>query len=98
MVATTTSASALAAGSTLSRVDPADRSGAVALLTLLAGCFMIAAALMRAGRYTRFVSHSVMTGFLTGVAANMILGQVADFTGAPAHDSRAADHRWLVDL
>jgi SulP family sulfate permease len=89
MVVTTTSASALAAGSTLSRVDPADRSGAVALLALLAGCFMIAAAVVRAGRYTRFVSHSVMTGFLTGVAANMILGQVADFTGAPAHGSFA---------
>jgi SulP family sulfate permease len=89
MVVTTTSASALAAGSTLSRVDPADRSGAVALLALFAGCFMIAAALLRAGRYTRFVSHSVMTGFLTGVAANMILGQVADFTGAAAHGSFA---------
>jgi SulP family sulfate permease len=35
-------------------------------------------------RPTRFVSFSVMIGFLTGIAANMIFGQIPDLTGASA--------------
>ncbi len=84
MVITTTSAAALAAGSGISGVAPADRAGALALLTLLAGAFMVVAGILRLGRYTRFVSHSVMLGFLTGIAVNIILGQLSDLTGAPA--------------
>lgn len=87
MVVTTTSAAALAAGSALSGVDPNQRPGALTLLTLLAGAVMVAAALLHAGRYTRFVSHSVMTGFLTGVSANIILGQIPNLLGVPAHGS-----------
>src|SRR5262249_44710115 len=84
MVVTTTSAAALAAGSALSSVAPADRTDALFLLTLLAGAVMVVAGLFHLGRYTRFVSHSVMVGFLTGVAANIIFGQIPDLTGATA--------------
>lgn len=84
MVITTTSAAALAAGSALSEVDPADRAGALALLTLLAGAFMVVAGILRLGRYTRFVSHSVMLGFLTGIGLNIVLGQLPDLGGAPS--------------
>ena len=48
---------------------------------------MIAAGLFRLGRYTRFVSVSVMMGFLTGVAVNIILGQLPDLAGADAEGS-----------
>lgn len=82
MVVTTTSASALAAGSALSGVAPEDRQGALVLLTLIAGALMIAAAVLRLGRYTRFVSHSVMTGFLAGIAANIVFGQLPELLGA----------------
>jgi SulP family sulfate permease len=37
--------------------------------------------LLRAGRLVRFVSHAVMTGFLAGVAALLILDQSAPFVG-----------------
>lgn len=84
MVIAPTSAAALAAGSALSSLDPGDRGEALFWITLLAGGFMVAAGLLRLGRYVRFVSHSVMTGFLTGVAFNIVLGQVPDLTGAPA--------------
>jgi sulfate permease, SulP family len=84
MVVTTTSASALAAGSALAGVAPGDRASALALVTLLAGAMMVIAGAIRLGRFTRFVSHSVMTGFLTGVAVNIILGQLPDLTGASA--------------
>jgi sulfate permease, SulP family len=89
MVVTTTSASALAAGSAVAGLPAADRASAVTLVTLLAGLAMVAAAVLRLGRFTRFVSHSVMTGFLTGVAVNIILGQLPDLTGASVSGAHA---------
>ena len=87
MVITTTSAAALAAGSALQGVPPDDRPAAIPLLVIMVGIVLVAAGLARLGRYTRFVSYSVMIGFLTGIAVNIVCGQVADLTGAPAHGS-----------
>ncbi len=87
MVITTTSAAALAAGSTLSGVADADRADALFLLTVLAGIAMVVAGVFRLGRYTRFVSHSVMIGFLTGVGVNIIFGQIPDLLGVSASGS-----------
>ncbi len=84
MVITTTSAAALAAGEAISTLPPDERTGALFLLTLLAGAAMIVAGIVRLGRYTRFVSHSVMVGFLSGVAVNIVLGQIPDLTGTRA--------------
>jgi SulP family sulfate permease len=81
MVITTTTAAALAAGSALATVPDEDRTEALFLLTVLAGAVMLVAGLLKLGRYTRFVSHSVMIGFLTGVAVNIVLGQFGDLTG-----------------
>ncbi|WP_280439054.1 SulP family inorganic anion transporter [Nocardia cyriacigeorgica] len=89
MVVTATSASALAAGSALTGVAPEDRAAALTMLTLIAGVMMILAAVLRLGRYTRFVSHSVMTGFLIGVSANIVFGQLAQLTGVRADDDLA---------
>jgi sulfate permease, SulP family len=85
MVITTTSAAALAAGSALQGVAPAQRPEAVVLLTLLAGVALAVAGILRLGRYTRFVSFSVMIGFLTGIAVNIVCSQLADLTGTTAH-------------
>ncbi|RZK71752.1 MAG: SulP family inorganic anion transporter [Rhodococcus sp. (in: high G+C Gram-positive bacteria)] len=98
MVITTTSASALAAGSALAEVPDADKSSALILLTLLAGAIMIVAALLRLGRYTRFVSHSVMTGFFTGIAVNIVFGQFPDLAGADAEGSFSAEKAFGVLL
>lgn len=84
MVVTTTTAGALAAGSALEGVDAADRPQALLLLTVIAGVVMIVAGVARLGRYTRFVSHSVMTGFLTGISVNIVLSQLPGLTGADA--------------
>ena len=84
MVITTTSAAALAAGSALQKVPPAQRSDALLVLTLLAGVVLVVAALAHLGRYIRFVSYSVMLGFLTGVAVNIVLGQLPDMLGVDA--------------
>lgn len=84
MVITTTSAAALAAGSALQDVAPAQRPAAVSLLVVMVGIVLVAAGLARLGRYTRFVSYSVMIGFLSGVAVNIVCSQVPDLTGAAA--------------
>ena len=77
MVITTTSAAALAAGSALQGVPADDRPAAVPLLVIMVGIVLVAAGLVRLGRYTRFVSYSVMIGFLTGIAVNIVCGQIA---------------------
>lgn len=84
MVITTTTASALAAGSALAAVDPDDRPASLFLLVILASALMVLAGILKLGRYTRFVSHSVMIGFLTGVAANIVFSQIPDLTGVAA--------------
>ena len=89
MVITPTTAAALAAGSAVVGFDADQRPEALFLLTVLAGLVMIAAGLLRLGRYTRFVSHAVMTGFLTGVAVNIICGQLGDLTGIAAEGANA---------
>ena len=89
MVITPTTAAAIAAGSAVVGFDADQRPEALFLLTVLAGIVMIAAGLLRLGRYTRFVSHAVMTGFLTGIAVNIICGQLDDLTGIAAEGSNA---------
>ena len=94
MVITTTSAAALAAGSALAGYADDDRSAAMVLLTLLAGALMIVAALLRLSRYIRFVSYSVMLGFLTGIAANIILGQIPVLLGVDAAGNISLVKAW----
>jgi SulP family sulfate permease len=84
MLIATTSAAALAGGSAVASLPSADRTSALFLVTVIAGIAMVLAGLARLGKYTRFVSHSVMLGFLTGVALNIIFGQLADLTGTTA--------------
>ncbi|MFE1595010.1 SulP family inorganic anion transporter [Nocardia sp. NPDC058705] len=98
MVVTTTSASALAVGSTMSEVEPEQRAGAIVMLTLVAGAMMIVAAILRLGKYTRFVSHSVMTGFLLGISANILFGQLPSLLGAPVQGALAVQKALHVML
>jgi SulP family sulfate permease len=67
-----------------SRDDPA-RS--LFTLTILTGVVMIVAGLLRLGSLLRFVSNSVMTGFVTAVGINIVLGQLNDFSGYDASGS-----------
>jgi sulfate permease, SulP family len=96
MVVTTTTAAALAAGSALGDFSGADRPEALFVLTVLAGVLMVVAGILRWGRFTRFVSVSVLTGFLSGVAVNIILGQLADLLGSPQKGNPAVVKAWNV--
>ncbi len=48
---------------------------------ILIGVFQLLLGLFRLGWITRFIPFSVMTGFMTGVAVLIIIGQLGDFTG-----------------
>jgi SulP family sulfate permease len=78
---TTTGAAALAAGSVLYEKSDAERAGSLALLVLIAGLFALVLGWLRLAKYTRFVSYSVMTGFLSGVAVLIVLSQASAITG-----------------
>jgi len=74
-------------------------------LALFTGVFMLVAGFLKLGRLMRFVSHSVMVGFMNGVALLIILGQLRNFTGYSSAQSnkvaQAADllfHIGHVDL
>ncbi len=65
-----------------------DNSGAaVFTLSTLVGIVMITAGMLRLGTMLRFVSNTVLVGFVTGVGVNIIAGQVNDFTGYDAEGS-----------
>jgi SulP family sulfate permease len=76
-----TSAMALAVGEALAGYSGDEKSGALLTLTLLVGLVALALGLLKLGTLTRFVSNSVMTGFLTGIAVLIVLGQLGDLTG-----------------
>jgi SulP family sulfate permease len=94
MVITTTSAAALAAGSAVAAVPAEERPRALFLLTMIAGALMVLAGIAKLGRYTRFVPHSVMIGFLSGVSANIIFSQLPDLVGAEADGPFALAKAW----
>lgn len=77
----TTSASALAAGQAVASCPPAQRDRALFLLVLLTGTFLAIFGLLRLGRLVRFVSHAVMTGFISGVAVVLVLDQLSPLMG-----------------
>ncbi len=68
---------------------PAVHSGdnqarALFTLSVLTGVVMLAAGLLRLGSVLRYVSNTVMTGFISAVGVNIILGQLANLTGYKA--------------
>lgn len=81
MQISTTSASALAAGQAIGNYPAEQRDGALFLLVVLVGIFLLVFALLKLGQLVRFVSHAVMTGFLIGVAVVLVLDQLAPLVG-----------------
>jgi len=61
-----------------------DPARALFTLSVLTGIVMLAAGLLRLGSVLRFVSNVVMVGFINAVGVNIVLGQLANFTGYAA--------------
>ena len=82
MAVINTSAMALVVYSALAGyTDGEEKTSALVVLTILVGAFQLLLGILKLGYLTRFISNSVMTGFLTGIAVIIILGQLGDFTG-----------------
>lgn len=81
MLVTTTSAAALATSDSLSGLSAGEKAGALFLLTTLVGVIQVIAGFLQLGRFVRFVSHSVMVGFLSGIAVLIVLGQIPTIVG-----------------
>ena len=96
MIVATTSAAALMAGQALADVPSDERDSAVFTMVILVGIFQLVFGFLGLGRLTRFVSYSVMTGFVIGIAVLTILTQLATVTGyTTAGDNRVAE---VLDL
>jgi SulP family sulfate permease len=71
----------------LAFIDPdarLDAYEAMFLLAVLIGIIQIAVAVLRLGDLTRYISESVVTGFIVGAAFLTIIGQVANALGVKA--------------
>ncbi len=82
-----------------------DPTRALVTLGVLTGIVMLVAGFLKLGTLLRFVSNSVMTGFISAVGVNIVLGQVGDFTGYDSDGgnriARTIDtiiHPWRMDL
>ncbi|MDK2890968.1 MAG: sulfate permease, SulP family [Methanoculleus sp.] len=67
--------------SVLAPVPATDVPATLFVLTLLVGLFQLGFGLVKAGSLTRFVSNAVLTGFVTGAALLIVLGQLGNLTG-----------------
>ena len=94
MVIATTSAAALGTAEALDDIPADEIDSLLGTLVFLVGVFALLAGVLKLGRYTRFVSHSVMTGFLTGVSLILILSQFGDFVGYPATGANSVAKAW----
>lgn len=81
MVINSTSAVSLVAGEALTDVSGSPREGELFLMVVLSGLFAIAFGLLRLGRLNRFVSYSVMIGFMNGIALVLVLSQLPTAVG-----------------
>lgn len=53
----------------------------LAVATILAGIILIVMGLMRLGSLIRFIPYTITTGFTTGIAVTIFIGQIKDFLG-----------------
>jgi SulP family sulfate permease len=93
MVVSTTSAAAVTTAQ-LTNAGQADPTGTLATLTAVTAVLMLVATAAGFARLIRFVSASVMGGFLFGVSLILVLGQLGDATGVQARGSTALTKAW----
>ena len=101
MIVATTSAASLSAGQALGGLQAEARDNALFVMVVLIGALQILSGLLRLGQWTRFVSFSVMTGFIIGIAVLTILSQLPTVTGyEPANGNNGVTQTFdlLVNL
>jgi high affinity sulfate transporter 1 len=61
--------------------DPGERVATAAALAVITGVLCLLARVLRLGFIADFLSRPVLTGFLGGIAVDLIIGQIGRFTG-----------------
>jgi SulP family sulfate permease len=80
MIVATTSSASLSAGQALAALPYEARDNPLFVMVLLIGAFQVALGMLGLGRLTRFVSYSVMTGFVIGIASLTVISQLSTIT------------------
>lgn len=81
MCVTTTGALAITVAGGVAELPQERQAGALALVVLIAGAIQLAMGVLRLGFLVRFISNTVTTGFLSGIAVIIVLSQLGDLTG-----------------
>lgn len=79
-----TSLLAASALAPLAIADPLQYTAAAALLALMCGLMLLAAALLRLGAIAQLISHPVIEGFVSGAALLILVSQLPPLLGLPA--------------
>lgn len=59
----------------------------LALATIIAGIILVLMGLLRLGSLIRFIPYTITTGFTTGIAVTIFIGQIKDFLGLTFKES-----------
>jgi len=84
MMITTMAAASLSAAQALGDLRGEARTDGLFAMVVLVGILQLVAGILRLGRLLRFVSYSVISGFLSGVSVLLILNQLPVVTGRDA--------------
>ncbi|MDX1742780.1 MAG: SulP family inorganic anion transporter [Ruegeria sp.] len=76
-----TSALAISAGEALYYTPETEKVSSLALLVFMVGIAQITFGLADFGRLTRYISNSVMKGFISGIAVLIVIASLRDITG-----------------
>lgn len=59
----------------------------LAMATIMAGIILVLMGLLRLGSLIRFIPYTITTGFTTGIAVTIFIGQIKDFLGLTFQES-----------
>ena len=74
--------------------DASELAELLVLLVLLAGVIFLLCGLLGLGFITAFISHSVMTGFVFGLAIHIAVSQAPTIFGLPGFHGETVDQLW----
>jgi len=74
--------------------DPKELAELLVLLVLLVGIILLLCGLLRLGFVTAFISHSVMTGFIFGLAIHIAVNQTPKLFGLPRGHGQTIYQLW----
>jgi high affinity sulfate transporter 1 len=74
--------------------DPKELAELLVLLVLLVGIILVLGGLLRLGFVTAFISHSVMTGFIFGLAIHIAVNQAPKLFGLPRGQGETVYQLW----